>query len=326
MAELNPIEKLNVLVTGATGAIGSAVARELVINAYRVFGLVRSPEAQARLPYAVIAVKGDIREPERWEAAVAQSDVVVNLAFPSDPAPEGPKHRDAALREAEALAEILDRVCTVVRKQKKLFVHTFGALLYEPEVNGWVRETSAISQGRGFGIRHSHTWPVFAKHRKRGLKAISVNPAFVYGRGGWFEAGVLEPMSRSESSMIGDGSQTMHYIAAADAAAGYRLAIEKGIEGEDYLLADEKPTTQGGFIRLVAKEMGAPEPTQIPEEVLAHAIGDWAVEAYTFCPKIDTAKAKQHLGWAPRFRTIEEGIPIVVRDYRRAHMTAGHHR
>jgi uncharacterized protein len=322
MAELNPIEKLDILVTGATGAIGSAVARELVINSYRVFGLVRSPEAQARLPYAVIAVKGDIREPERWEAAVAQCDVVVNLAFPSDLSLAGPKDRDAALREAEGLAEILDRICTVVRKQKKLLVHTFGALLYEPEADGWVRESSAISEGRGFGVRHMRTWPVFAKQRKRGLKAITVNPAFVYGRGGWFENDVLEPMSRSESSMIGDGSQTMHYIAAADASAGYRLAIEKGIEGEDYLLADERPTTQGQFVRLAAKEMGAPEPTQIPEEVLAHAIGAWMVEASTFCPKIDTAKAKQHLGWAPRFRTIEEGIPIVVRDYRRSRLAA----
>jgi nucleoside-diphosphate-sugar epimerase len=68
--------------------------------------------------------------------------------------------------------------------------------------------------------------------------------------------------------------------------------------------------------------MGAPEPAEVPVEVLAHALGEWAVEAYTFCPKVDTAKAKQHLGWAPRFRTIEEGIPIVVRDYRRSRLTA----
>jgi nucleoside-diphosphate-sugar epimerase len=324
MAELNPIEKLNILVTGPTGAIGRAVARELVINSYRVFGLVRNAGAQARLPYAVIPVRGDIREPERWEGAVAQCDVVVNLALPPDLSPPGPKHRDAALAEGDAMAEILDRLCTVVRKQKKILIHAFSALLYEPDEDGWVRETSAITKGRGFGVRHTRTWPVLVNHRRRGLKAITVNPAFVYGPGGWFEQDVLEPMSRSESTMIGDGTQTMHYIAAADAAAGFRLAIEKGIEGEDYLLADERPTTQGDFIRLVAKEMGAPEPTAMPEDVLAHSLGDWMVEAATFCPKVNTAKAKQHLGWAPRFRTIQEGIPIVVRDYRRAHLTAGH--
>ena len=322
MAELNPIEKLNVLVTGATGAVGSAVARELVINSYRVFGLVRSPEAQARLPYAVIPVKGDIREPEAWEAAIDQCDVIVNAAYPADLIPPGPVTRDAARREAEAHAAILDRLFTVARRQKKLFIQTFGAALYEPDADGWVRESSAVSSGRGFGLRARITWPVFEKHRKRGLKAISVGLAFVYGRGGWFEQMLLEPMSRGESSMIGDGTQTIHYIAAADVSAGYRLAIEKGIPGEDYLLADDKPTTQGAFVRLTAKEMGAPEPAEIPEEVLAHTLGDWAVEAYTFSPMVDTSKAKRHLGWAPRIRTIEEGIPIAVRDYRRSRLAA----
>lgn len=326
MAELNPIEKLNVLVTGATGAVGAAVARELVINSYRVFGLVRSPEAKSRLPYAVIPVMGDIREPEPWEAAIAQCDVVVNAAYPPDLVPAGPRTHESARREAEALAGILDRLFTVVRRQKKLFIQTFSAILYEPDADGWVRESAAISSGRGFGLRNAITWPVFEKHRKRGLKAISVNPAFVYGRGGWFEQMLLEPMSRGESSMIGDGTQTMHYIAAADVAAGYRLALEKGIPGEDYLLADDKPTTQGAFVRLVAKEMGAPDPAEIPVEVLAHELGEWAIEAYTFCPKVDTSKAKQHLGWAPRIRTIEEGVPIAVRDYRRTRLATAAHR
>ena len=115
----------------------------------------------------------------------------------------------------------------------------------------------------------------------------------------------------------------MHYIAAADAAAAYRLAIEKGIAGEDYLLADDEPTTQGAFVRLVAREMGAPEPVSLAEETLVPVMGDWAVEAYTTCYKTDNTKAKQHLGWRPRFRTIAEGVPIVVREYKRSRLAAG---
>jgi nucleoside-diphosphate-sugar epimerase len=322
MAELNPTPRMNVLVTGATGAIGRAVARELVVNSYRVFGLVRSDEARARLPYAVIAVKGDIRDPVAWEATVHQCDAVVNLAFPDDLGPAGPKDRAAAEREADAYAAILDRLCAFMRREKKLLVHTFGALLYDPEPDGWVREVSAISSGRGFGIRHRVAWPVFAEHRRHGLKAISVNPCFVYGRGGWFEHGMLDPMSQGRSTIIGDGSQTMHYIAAADAAAAYRLAIEKGKAGEDYLIADDEPTTQGAFVRLVAKELGAPEPVCVPEAQLVPMMGDWAVEAYTTCHRTDATKAHRELGWRPRFRTIAEGVPIVVREYKRSKLAA----
>jgi len=206
-------------------------------------------------------------------------------------------------------------------RPEKLMGHTFGSLLYEPDPDGWVRETSEISSGRGFGIRHKIAYPVLQRHRKRGLRAMSVNPAFVYGSGGWFENGVLRPMSRGESVMIGDGSQTMHYIEAADAAAGYRLAIEKGIPGEDYLLADDRPVTLGEFTALVAKEMGAPPPTSIPEEELIPVLGKWTVEAYTTCPKVDSTKARRDLGWSPRYHTLLDGARVPPRRHGRPRLT-----
>lgn len=311
----------SVLLTGATGAIGRAVGRELVVSGYRVYGLVRNAEARARLPYAVIGVIGDIRDPTPWETAIERTDVLVNCAAPSNRV-QGTVDRAAARREAEMLGEILDRLCDVVRRKKKRLIHTFGAPLFEPDAKGWVREASAISSGKGYGIRHRLTYPIFAKHRKKGLKAISVSPAFVYGRGGWFEHGMLDPMSEGGFTLIGDGEQTMHYIAATDAAVGYRLAIEHGLDGEDYLLADDRPTTLGTFARLVAKELGAPEPVPVPVEDLEPLLGEWLIEAYTTCPKVDSTKAREHLGWTPRFRTIDEGIPVVVREYKRARLQA----
>ena len=311
----------SVLVTGATGAIGRAVARDLVVNGYRVYGLVRDKDSVGRLPYAVVGIVGDIREPERWGAAIERTQVVVNCAFPADLG-AGPMTRAQAERDAEELARILDGLCDAVRRAKRRLVHTFGALLYEPDANGWVRENSAISSGRGYGIRHKHTYPVFQRHRKKGLRAMSVNPAFVYGRGGWFEHGMLEPMGRGQAVLIGDGTQTMHYIAASDAASGYRLAIEHGLDGDDYLLADDRPTTLGEFTRLVARELGVPEPKPVPEEDLVPLLGEWNVEAYTFCPKVDSTKARERLGWTPRYRTIEEGVPAVIREYKRARLSA----
>jgi nucleoside-diphosphate-sugar epimerase len=317
VAVLNKFAKPTVLVTGATGAIGRAVCRDLVVNGYLVIGLVRDIESKDRLPYAVIPAIGDVREPRAWEHSIGQADIVIHLALhPLESS--GPKEYEHAEREAHALSAVLDGIATLCRRHKKLMVHTFGALLYEPDPDGWVRETSSISSGRGFGIRHKIAYPVLQRQRKRGLRAMSVNPAFVYGRGGWFENGVLRPMSRGESVMIGEGLQTMHYLEAEDCAAGYRLAIERGIPGEDYLLSDDRPTTLGEFTTLVAREMGAPPPVSIPEEELIPVLGRWTVEAYTTCPKVDSTKARRDLGWSPRYRTIEEGIPPVVRAFRRA--------
>lgn len=305
-----------VLVTGATGGIGRAVCRELVTHGYRVLGLARDDDAKARLPYAVVPIVGDVREPEGWLAGIRRADVVIHLALPAEFG-SGKKEQPDAQREADEMASILERLGTHVRREKKRMIHTFGALMYEPNRDGWVTEASPISSGRGYGIRHRTAYPVLARLRKKGLQAISVNPAFVYGPGGWFERSMIEPMSRGESTFIGDGTQTMHYIEAMDAAAGYRLAIESGLQGDDYLLADDRPTTLGDFTRLVAKEMGAPEPRPVLEEDLIPVLGAWAVEAYTFCPKVDSTRARERLGWTPRFRTVEEGVPAVVRAWKR---------
>ena len=307
-------------VTGATGAIGRAVCRELVTHGYRVLGLVRNAEAKARLEYGVVGVVGDIRDPAPWESAIDRADVVIHLAVPPEVS-QGKKERVDAERDADTLAAILDRLCAAVRRRKKRFVNTFGSLLYEPGPDGWVRETSAISSGRGFGIRHKKTYPVLAHHRKKGLRAMSVNPTFVYGSGGWFE-GMLERMRQGQSNFIGDGTPTMHYVAASDAAVGYRLAIEKGMDGDDYLLADDRPSTIGEFTRLVAREARAPEPVAVPEEELIPILGGWVVEAYTFCPKVDSTKAREVLGWKPVYRTIETGVPVVVREWKRSRSAA----
>jgi nucleoside-diphosphate-sugar epimerase len=317
VAVINKFSKPTVLVTGATGAIGRAVCRDLVVNGYLVMGLVRTLEAKERLPYAVIPTIGDVRDPLSWEHALEQCDLVINLAFHGDKTP-GPREHEAAEREARALADILNGVANACRRHKKLLIHTFGLLLYEPDPDGYVRESSDLSHGRGFGIRHKIAYPVFEKQRKRGLRAMSVNPAFVYGRGGWFENSVLRPMSRGTFRMIGDGTQTMHYIEASDAATGYRLAIERGLSGDDYLLADDAPTTLGEFSTLVAKEMGAPPPEAVPVEDLIAELGSWTIEAYTTCPKVDSSRARERLGWSPRYRTIHEGVPVAVRAYRRA--------
>ena len=310
-----------VLVTGATGAIGRAVCRDLVTHGYRVLGLAKNEEAKARLPYAVVPILGDIRAPAPWESAIRRADIVVHLALPTRTS-RGPVERADAEREAEGYAAILDGLCSHVRRNHKRLIHTFGALLYEPGPDGRVSESSPITSGRGFGVRHRATYPVLQRHRRKGLQAISVNPGFVYGAGGWFEQSVLEPMSRGQSTMIGDGNQTMHYIAAVDAAAGYRLAIERGLDGDDYLLADDRPSTLGEFTRLVAREMGAPPPVSVPEEELIPMLGSWAVEADTYCPKIDSARAHERLRWYPRYRTIEDGVPVVVREWKQARAAA----
>jgi NADPH:quinone reductase-like Zn-dependent oxidoreductase/nucleoside-diphosphate-sugar epimerase len=67
---LLPARALTILVTGATGNQGGAVARELLARGWSVRALVRDPDS-ARVPAGVSAVKGDLNDPDSVRAAMA---------------------------------------------------------------------------------------------------------------------------------------------------------------------------------------------------------------------------------------------------------------
>ncbi|MGH3702270.1 MAG: NAD-dependent epimerase/dehydratase family protein, partial [Pseudonocardiaceae bacterium] len=69
---------MRVLVTGAAGFLGYAVAALLVEQGHEVTGLTRS--GTSALPKGVQRLEGDLRAPETLPRAVAEVDGVCHLA------------------------------------------------------------------------------------------------------------------------------------------------------------------------------------------------------------------------------------------------------
>src|SRR3954451_16884659 len=70
-----------VLLTGATGTVGNAIARTLVSRGRKVRALARSPErARACLPSAVEVVGGDVTDAASVRAAIEGCDSVYHAS------------------------------------------------------------------------------------------------------------------------------------------------------------------------------------------------------------------------------------------------------
>ncbi|MET0594449.1 MAG: NAD(P)H-binding protein, partial [Polyangiaceae bacterium] len=89
--------KRQVLVLGATGTVGSAVARATVLAGGDVRALVRSEASVAKLPAGVTAMRGDLRDANALKSAMRGVQAVFYVS-PHEP-------------DEEALAASVIRAC-----------------------------------------------------------------------------------------------------------------------------------------------------------------------------------------------------------------------
>jgi uncharacterized protein YbjT (DUF2867 family) len=108
-----------VLVTGATGGQGGAVARSLLGRGWQVRALVRDPDKPAARDLAALGAQlhvGDMDDPQSLRAAAQQAYGVFSVQpdFPADPRPEAEVRQGRNVADAAASAGVAHLVYSSV--------------------------------------------------------------------------------------------------------------------------------------------------------------------------------------------------------------------
>ncbi len=75
-----------------------------------------------------------------------------------------------------------------------------------------------------------------------------------------------------------------------------------------YNIVDNEPVTVREWLPWYAELLGAPPPMRVPESVARQVAGPYGVYMMTQLRGASKRKAKQKLGWAPRFVSWREGF------------------
>ncbi|MEN6476063.1 MAG: hopanoid-associated sugar epimerase [Syntrophaceae bacterium] len=247
------------LVTGATGFIGSAIARELIKDGEEVKVLIRKTSDTRNIDKLdVEKAYGDIRDSESMKKALAGCDTLyLTAAYFAHWAPD-PKllyEVNAGGTKASLKAALEAGVDKVV------YTSTNNAIAASGPVPANEEKTFNYWEARD----HYSMSKYIAENEARifitrGLPVVIVNPTLVIGINDIKPTPsgqmIIDVVNRKMPGYIDGG---VNIVDVEDVARGHVLAAKKGRVGERYLLGNTNITVQG-YLKLIAEIAGVKPP------------------------------------------------------------------
>ena len=312
---------MRVLVTGATGKVGHAIASALLERGDSVRGLVRDTKRAASvLPAGIEPIQGDVTDPESLDAAAEGCELVFN----SMGMPEQWVRDDAIFDRVNAqgsgeLARAAKR--TGIRR----FIHTSTHDVFHAETGQGFDETMLADYPKGTAYERSkQRAEELVLAERDGMEVVILNPSGVYGPTPSptpsFESGLFEPVVRKRLPAVPPGGTGYAFVEGV--AAGHLLAAEKGKDGERYILADGYANFRelAETVRQVAGRGRVPPTMPVPVAKAIAGVGEGISRIIRRPPLLprgqltyflwqarpDSSKAQRELGWQPT--PLEEGV------------------
>ena len=304
---------MKVMLTGATGFIGSHLVARLLDGGDHVRALVRpATDASDLAASGVEIVRGDIRDPAAVEHAAADCQLVYHLAKASNGEP------DSTL-QAVNVGGTANVARAALRAGVARLIHCSSAAVYGHRIEkGPFREDSAIKPDSPYARSKALGEEAVRSYAGDHLPVIIVRITSVLGPRAIRWIDFFRSIAARRLRMIGPGETHHHPADVSDVVEGLLLCgTLKGAEGRTYILAGNEPILLRDLIQLVAEELGVRGrlPRTFPagpfrfymllNDVVRTVAGTslpraHGVEFLLSDRILDISRARQELGYAPR--------------------------
>lgn len=300
---------MRVLITGGTGAIGSALGRELGEAGHEVILLTRSDPRKQKLPAGNRAAQWDGRTADGWGELVNGDSAIVHLA--GEPIAEGRWTEDKKRRIRDSRVQSSAAVLAAVRQAAERGAAP-RALLQGSAVGyygdcGDEVVNESHPRGDGFLADVCAEWEeATAAVEELGVRRCVLRTGIVFDR----EHGALPKMALPfrlfAGGRLGDGRQWVPWIHVADEVGAIRFLLEHEKAGGPFNLTAPEPVTNRELTRLLGEVLHRPGLFAAPEFALKLALGEMA-EMVLEGQRAVPARLRE-LGYS--FRFAEAGVAL----------------
>ncbi len=322
---------MTTLVTGATGFLGSHVARQLVSAGHSVRVLVRTTSNQQALDGLVAErVVGDLQDMASLDRAMRGVRRVFHVAadyrlWTKDPREIYETNVEGTRRLLEVAGQVGVERFVYTSTVATIAVPSHGGVLPNEETHG------NLGQMIGHYKRSKFLAEIEAiKAAAAGIPVVIVNPTAPVGPGDWKPTPtgriIVDFLNGRMPAYVDTG---LNIAAVEDAAAGHLLAAEKGRIGERYILGARNMT-----LKQILEALAAITGRRAPRVRLPHAVALAAGYADEFFSRfrgrepqipvegvkmsrhrmfVESDKAEKELGYRPG--NVEAALERAVRWY-----------
>jgi uncharacterized protein (TIGR01777 family) len=295
---------LRILISGASGFIGTELQRQLARENHEVLKLVRrQPREPTEINWAPASKVIDFR-------VLDNIDAVINLSGASAGRIPWTRNYKKVLRESRvqstrALAEAMNMASTPPR----VFISASAVGFYGNRPGE--RLTEGSPKGVGFFADLVNDWEQASSLAPEKTRVVNTRSGIVVGRGGGALAPLLLTTRFGLGARIGTGGQHWPWISLYDEAAAIRHLLTSELRGPVNLVGPT-PATSDRITTELATAMHRWHKLAIPERLISAAMGEAGRELLLVSQKAVPLRLQED-GFEFRHSRVEDAIAAAVR-------------
>ena len=277
---------MDVVLTGATGFIGSHVLADLYKHGHEVTALVRDDaQAEAVTARGATPVVVDLYDQPTVARLLGRADGAIHTASPGD------------ATSANLDSAVADAVIDAFGGTGKPYLQISGLWIYGDNTS--ITEASPVAPPAMVAWREPIERRVLGATGMRGVVIVS---GVAYGDGGGGIPGLLLGSPRDETGhliMLGTGQQHWSTVHAADLADVFRRVLEDESAHGRYVIGNGLNLTVAELTQAAAVAAGASGAVPGSDDEARGRLGGYFAEVLLLDQGTDAARARAELGWHP---------------------------
>lgn len=267
---------MRVIITGGSGLIGRALARELGGAGHDIVVLTRDPGRAGRLPPGVRAAKWDGKTAQGWSALLDADTAIVHLAGESIAEGRWTAEKKRRIRDSRVVSG--QAVMDAIREasvRPRVLIQSSAVGYYGPHGDEVIPEDAP--PGRDFLAEICKEWEAStAEAEGLGVRRALARTGIVLARDGGALPVMSLPFKMMIGGPIGDGRQWVPWIHIEDEVAALRFLLEREDAHGPFNLTAPHPVTNRELTRALARALGRPGFLPAPGFALRIVLGEMA--------------------------------------------------